>query len=106
MADLIDRSDQTVDTVGTASSHQTSSTAREMAFKRIQRKRKVIGDAVAYVTINAFLIVVWAVTDRGYFWPGWVLGGWGMFLLLDVWNAFYRKPITDADIDRELRSQR
>jgi 2TM domain len=104
MADLFDRGQQTL---GNESSSPTpSGEARQMAFKRVQRKRKVIGDAVAYVAINAFLVVVWAVTDRGYFWPGWVLGGWGLLLLLDVWNAYYRKSITDADIDRELRSQR
>ena len=42
----------------------------------------------------------------GYFWPGWVLAGWGVLLLLDAWNAQYPRPITDEDLDRELRSLR
>jgi 2TM domain len=49
---------------------------------------------VAYVLINLALIAAWAVTGFGYFWPGWVLGFWGVFLLLDAWNAYYRRPVS------------
>ena len=74
---------------------------REWARKRIERKRKLLGDFVAYIAVNAFLVDVWAVTGGGDFWPGWVLGGWGVLLLLDLWST-YRRPLTEADIDREL----
>lgn len=76
---------------------------RELARKRLERKAKFRADAVAYVVINLFLVGVWAVTDRGYFWPGWVMAGWGVLLALDAWNVYGRRPITDADIDAELR---
>ncbi len=75
----------------------------ERARKRVARKRKLQGDLAAYVVINAFLIGVWAVTGFGYFWPGWVEAGWGVLLSLDAWNVYYRKPITEDDIERELR---
>ena len=73
------------------------------ARRRLEKQRKFGGDVVAYTVINAFLIVVWAVTGFGYFWPGWVLGGWGVLLVLDGWNAFYRRPVTEADVEEELR---
>lgn len=73
------------------------------ARKRLERQRKFRGDVAAYVVINAFLIGVWAVAGFGYFWPGWVLGGWGLLLALDARNAFFRRPITDADIEEEMR---
>ena len=76
------------------------------ARKRVERKRKFVGDVVAYVVVNAFLIGIWAVSGFGYFWPGWVLAGWGVLLLLDAWNVYFRRPITDADIERELRKGR
>ena len=79
---------------------------REWARKRIERKRKLYGDFVAYVVINLFLIGVWAVAGFGYFWPGWVLAGWGVLLVLDVWSVYYRKPLTEHDIDQELRHRR
>jgi hypothetical protein len=37
---------------------------------------------------------------------GWVLAGWGVLLLLDAWNVLHRRPITEEDLDRELRSRR
>ena len=79
---------------------------REAARKRVERKHKFRGDVVAYVVINLFLIGLWAATGFGYFWPGWVLAGWGVLLLLDAWNVYYRRPITEDEIDEELRSRR
>ncbi|TFC43351.1 2TM domain-containing protein [Cryobacterium shii] len=79
-------------------------TDRDLARRRLERKRKLTGDLVAYVVVNAFLVGVWFFVGGGYFWPGWVLAGWGVALLLDAWNTLYRRPITEADIDREMRS--
>jgi hypothetical protein len=81
---------------------QAPSAEREVARRRLERKRKFYGDVAAYLVINAFLVVVWAVGGSGYFWPGWVLGGWGVLLILDAWGLYVRQPITEADIDREL----
>jgi fatty acid desaturase len=53
----------------------------EEARRRVEKRRKFRADLVAYVLINAGLIAVWAATGFGYFWPGWVLGGWGVLLL-------------------------
>ena len=78
----------------------------EWAQARIGRKRKLHADVVAYAVINMLLIGVWAVTRSGYFCSAWVLAGWGVLLLLDAWNVQYRRPITDEDLDRELRRRR
>ena len=75
----------------------------EQARARVLRKRKFRGDVVAYVVINAFLVGIWAVTGFGYFWPGWVLAGWGVLLVLDGWDAYYRHDVTEGDIQREMR---
>ena len=61
---------------------------------------------VAYLVVNLFLIGLWAATGFGYFWPGWVLAGWGVLLVLDAWNVYYRRPITEDEIDEEVRSRR
>ncbi|MCJ7673469.1 MAG: 2TM domain-containing protein [Acidimicrobiia bacterium] len=49
------------------------------------------------------MIVIWALGGFGYFWPGWVLAGWGLFLALDAWNVYYRRPISQAEIEKEIR---
>jgi fatty acid desaturase len=81
-------------------------TDREQARERLEKKHKFRGDVVAYVLINVLLIGIWAVSGAGYFWPGWVLAGWGVLLLLDAWNLYGRRPITEAEIDEEMRRRR
>lgn len=75
----------------------------EQARRTLETRRRFRGDAAAYVAVNLFLIVVWLLTGRGYFWPGWVLSAWGVVLALDGWNAYIRRPISEQDIEAEMR---
>jgi len=80
---------------------------REQAVRQLRRKRDFWGHAAAYVIVNVFLVGMWYfVAGRGYFWPGWVLLGWGIGLALDAWDAYFRRGITEADIRREMERQR
>src|SRR5579859_2627616 len=79
---------------------------REAARKRLDARRGFVSHVVAYIVINAFLVMVWAVTGAGYFWPVWVLGGWGTGLILHAWDPFATRPITEDDVDTELRRHR
>jgi hypothetical protein len=78
---------------------------RVAARRRAERRRKLGADTMAYVVINAFLIGVWAFTGAGYFWPGWVLAGWGVLLVLTAFDVLVRRPVTEADVEAELRRQ-
>jgi hypothetical protein len=80
-------------------------TARAEARKRIEKRRGLQGGLVAYVVINAFLVAVWAMTGAGYFWPAWIIAAWGVGMLLGLWD-YLRGPVSDADIDDELRRMR
>ncbi len=75
----------------------------ERARKRLEAKRKLRYDLVAYLFVNTFLVVAWAITDTSYFWPGWVIAIWGVFLMLDAYRLYGRRPITEADIEAEMR---
>jgi uncharacterized membrane protein YecN with MAPEG domain len=77
--------------------------AYEQARKRLQARRDFGANLISYVVINAFLVGVWAMTGAGYFWPVWVMAGWGVGLVLHAWEVFVRRPITEADIEREMR---
>lgn len=76
---------------------------REAARRRVHARRDFSSNIIAFVVINAALVAIWATSGAGYFWPAWVLGLWGVGLLLHAWNTFVRKPITEDDIDVELR---
>ncbi|MGN6635851.1 MAG: 2TM domain-containing protein [Oryzihumus sp.] len=80
-----------------------AASARAQARKRLEARRGLTAHVVSYVVINAFLIGVWALTGRGYFWPIWVIAGWGVGLVLNAWDVLWRKPITEADIEAEMR---
>ncbi len=79
---------------------------RSAAKQRLEDKRAFTADLVAYVVINTALIVIWAVSGAGYFWPIWVLAGWGIGLVLHAWDTFFRQPITETDIQHEMDRQR
>lgn len=82
---------------------QETISAYERARARVEKKRRFRGDVVAYVVVNAFLVAIWALTGFGYFWPGWFLAAWGMGLILGAWEVFFRRDVTDEDVQRELR---
>jgi hypothetical protein len=81
---------------------QANEGARARARKRIQDRRNLQGGLVAYVVVNAFLVAVWAMSGGGYFWPGWVLAGWGLGMVMGFWS-YLRGSVTDEDVDRVLR---
>lgn len=79
---------------------------RNVALKSLKKKREFINSVGAFVIVNLGLIAVWFfTTPSGYFWPMWVLFGWGIGLAFQYVDAYVRpmaKPITEADIDAEI----
>jgi hypothetical protein len=81
------------------------SAARQAARRRVEKRRKFQGDVVTFVVINAFLVALWAITGRGYFWPAWIMGAWGIGLIMHAWTVYGQRPITEADIEREMERE-
>jgi hypothetical protein len=79
---------------------------RKEAKKRVTKRRDLAAHFVTYCVINAMLIGIWAIGGRGYFWPAWVLLGWGVGLVLNVWDVYFRRPVTERDIEREMERLR
>ena len=38
----------------------------------------------AYVGVSVMLVVIWALTGAGYFWPIWPILGWGIGVVADT----------------------
>jgi hypothetical protein len=46
-----------------------------------RRRPRLRPELAAFVAVNLMLIVIWAATGGGYFWPIWPLLGWGIGLI-------------------------
>ena len=79
---------------------------RKQAKERVTKRRDLGAHVVTYFVVNAMLVGIWAISGAGYFWPAWVLIGWGVGVVLNVWDVYFRKPITEHDIQREMERLR
>ena len=78
---------------------------RKRAIHRLRKKAEFRSHLTAYLLVNAFLVVIWAVTSPGgYFWPIWPMLGWGVGIGFHAWETFgpARREITDEQIRREM----
>ena len=71
---------------------------------RITDKRDFRNHALVYCAVNTLLVVIWAASGAGSFWPIWPIAGWGIGLGLHAWRAFGQKPVSEADITEEGHS--
>jgi 2TM domain len=51
--------------------------------------------------VNAFLVGIWAMTGGGYFWPIWLILGWGIGVFFHGWDVYARPP-SEERIRREM----
>lgn len=75
------------------------------AVAQVQRWHDFKAHVGAYLLINAVLVIIWAITGGGAFWPGISLAAWGLGLSSQHFlNSF--APITAQRVRRELRRPR
>ncbi len=87
-----------------AEEETTERSAREQAVDRLKKKRDFRGHLLIYILVNAFLVAIWAITSsHAFFWPVFIIGGWGIGLIMNAWDVYWRRNITEEDIRREER---
>ena len=75
---------------------------RAAAIARLKARRNLSYQAVSYLVISIFLVIVWAIGDRGFFWPIFPMLGFAL-AIFGQWRAIsLNKPITEDDIRREM----
>ncbi len=74
---------------------------RDQAVERLKKKRDFRGHVFIYVAVNTMLVVIWAVTGSGFFWPIFPILGWGVGVAANAWDVYGRKPISEDEIRRE-----
>jgi hypothetical protein len=76
---------------------------RAEAVERLENRRDFRNHALVYVVVNTMLIVIWAASGAGYFWPIWSIAGWGIGLALHAWTIYGQRPFTEDDIREETK---
>jgi 2TM domain len=74
---------------------------RQQAIERLKKKRDFRTHVFMYVAVNVVLVVIWAVTGSGFFWPIFPILGWGIGVAANAWDVYGRKPISEDEIRRE-----
>jgi hypothetical protein len=75
---------------------------RDRALRRLKKKSDLAAHAVVYVLVNAFVVVVWAVTSSGFFWPIFPIAIWGIGLVMNAWDVWRSDGFTEAQVHREM----
>lgn len=78
---------------------------RDRAVKNLKKRRDFHAHLLVYVLVNAFFVVIWAVTmPGGFFWPLFPLVGWGIGVAMNAWDVYRGgEPAEDqvrAEMDR------
>lgn len=77
---------------------------QEIARKRVQMKRGFAIHLMLYVTVNAFLVLIWYLTGKGYPWFLWPLCGWGIGIIANTIAVAMEFLFPEEKaIDREIR---
>lgn len=76
---------------------------RQQAIQRLHQRRGFLNYVIGAVVISLFMVVIWALTGQGDFWPIWVMGGFAIGLIFYGVNLAMNKPLTEDQIQREMQ---
>ena len=79
---------------------------RERATAQLKKKRDFGAHLFIYLVVNGFLIGIWAFTRTGFFWLVFPLFLLGIRLVINAWDVYWRKPMSEDQIRREMERMR
>ena len=65
--------------------------ARKAAEQRVRKLRGFYSHLATYIVINGFLLLVNLLTTPGTLWFYWVSLAWGLGLVFDAYETFFRR---------------
>ena len=78
---------------------------RGLARSRLVKRREFIAHLAAYALVNVFFVAIWAFAGAGFFWPVFLIFGWGIGVFIHGWDPF-SAPLSEDRIDQEVERLR
>jgi hypothetical protein len=82
------------------------SALRDRAILRLKKKRDFRTHLLAYVLVNTTLVIIWALTGAGFFWPVFPILGWGIGVIFNAQDAYGKQELSEDAIQREMERMR
>lgn len=82
---------------------------RKKAEKRVKERMELLQHIGMYFVVNAFLVVVWALSGAGYPWFIWVMAGWGLGLVIHIITYFIgarSDVVKDRMVQKEMEKMK
>lgn len=85
----------------------TPQALRDQALRRVKKRRDLQTHALVYVLVNCIVWAVWAVVGLSshswWPWPVFMTLFWGIGLVMNAWDVYFRRPITEDEVRREIQ---
>jgi hypothetical protein len=75
---------------------------RDRAIRRLKKKHDFHAHLLVYGMVNAFLVVIWALTGAHFFWPIFPMVGWGIGVVMNAWDVYRSEEPNEDQIRREM----
>jgi CHASE2 domain-containing sensor protein len=80
-----------------------ASQARKQAIARLHAKHNLRTQAGVFVLLSLLLVIIWAASGAGEFWPIFPIAAFAVALGVQAWNVHGQKPITEEQIQEEMQ---
>jgi hypothetical protein len=84
----------------------TPDALREQALRQLKKRRDLKAHVTVYTLVNLVVWGIWAVvatnSNSWWPWPIFLTLFWGIGLVMNAWDVFFRKPITEEELQHEI----
>lgn len=89
---------------------RTPDALREQALRRLRKRQEFKAHLLVYALVNLVVWAIWAViavnSHSWWPWPVFLTLFWGIGLVMNAWEVYFRRPITEEELQREMEHLR
>jgi 2TM domain len=80
---------------------------REQALRQLKKRRDLKAHAFVYLLVNLVVWGIWVAIGltsphSWWPWPVFVTLAWGIGLVTNAWDVYFRRPITEEEVQHEI----